>query len=80
MIKNSLYYVEEKKKLTESQVKNIKEKLIKFKNELIKKNKINDKIEKDLDDCNSIKDSRYLFNEEYIYNGINDIKYLFNEN
>ena len=80
MIKKSLYYVEEKKKLTESQVKNVKEKLIKFKNELIKKNKINDKIKKDLDDCNSIKDSRHLFNEEYIYNGINDIKYLFNEN
>ena len=56
------------------------------KNELIIKNRINNRIKKDLDDyngnskCKGIKDIRYLFNEEDIYNGINDIKYLFNEN
>ena len=38
------------KKLTESRVKNIKEKLIIFKNELIRKNKINNRDKKDLDD------------------------------
>ena len=47
------------KKLTESQVKNNKEKLI-------RKNRINNRIKKNLD--------------EYIYNGINDIKYLLSEN
>ena len=66
--------------------KNIKEELIKFKNELIRKNRINNRNEKDLDDYNGytkykgIKDIRYLFNEEDIYNSINNIKYLFNEN
>ena len=74
------------KQLTESHVKNIKEKLIKFKNELIKKNRLNNKIRKDFDDYNGetkykgIKDIRYLLNEEDIYNSINNIKYLFNEN
>ena len=74
------------KKLTESQVKNIKEKLIKFKYELIRKNKINNEIKKDLHDYNGntkykgIEDIKYLFNEEDIYNDINDIQYLFNEN
>ena len=61
------------KKVTESQVKNIKEKLIKFRYELIKKNKINN-IKKDLDDYNRIKDIRYLFNEEDIKSIIEDIK------
>ena len=37
LIKKGLYYVEEIKGLTESQVNNIKEKLIKLKNELIRK-------------------------------------------
>ena len=37
LIKKGLYYVEEMKKLTESQVKSIKEKLIKSQNELIRK-------------------------------------------
>ena len=32
LIKKGLYYVQEMKKLTESQVKNIKERLIKFQN------------------------------------------------
>ena len=72
------------KELTESQVNNIQEKLIKFKNELIRKNKINDRIKKDLNNYNSsavyngIKDIRYLLNEyedEY-----ENIRYLFNEN
>ena len=42
MIKKGLYYVEKNKELIESQVNNIKEKLIKFKNE------INNRIKKDL--------------------------------
>ena len=61
------------KNVTESQVKSIKEKLIKFKYEPIKKNKINN-IKKDLDDYNRIKDIRYLFNEEDIKSIIEDIK------
>ena len=70
------------KSLGSAEIKNIKQKLIIFKNELIRKNRI----KKYLDDYNGntkyigIKDIRYLFNEEDIYNGINDIKYLFNEN
>ena len=66
------------KELTESQVNSIKEKLIKFKNELVRRNKINNRIKKDLNNFKSIKDIRYLFNEyedEY-----EDIRYLFNEN
>ena len=84
--KKGHYYVEKIKSLGSAEIINIKGKLIKFKNELIKKNKINNKIKKDSDDYNGntkykgIKDIRYLFNEEDIYNGINDIKYLFNEN
>ena len=42
--------VEEMKELTESQVNNIKEKLIKFKNDLIMKNNMNNSIKKDFDD------------------------------
>ena len=52
--------------------------MIIFKNELIRKNTINNRIKKDLYDYNS--NIRYLFNEEDIYNGINDIRYLFKEN
>ena len=44
MIKKALYYVEEMKELTKSQVNNIKEKLNKFKNDLIIKNKMNNRI------------------------------------
>ena len=51
------------KERTESHVNNIKEKLIKLKNELIKKNKINNRIKRDLNNYNGIKDTRYLFNE-----------------
>ena len=69
LIKKGLYYVKEMKKLTESQVKNIKENITKFKNELIRKNRI--KKDKDIYNvwydggitCNGIKDIRYLFNE-----------------
>ena len=46
LIKKGLYYVEEMKNLTESQAKNIKEKLIKFQNELIRRNRI--KIDNDI--------------------------------
>ena len=56
-------------KLTESQAKNIKEKLIKFQNELKRKNRI--------------KKDRDIYNAWYYgsitYNGIKDIRYLFNE-
>ena len=61
MIKKGFSYVEKMKELTESQVKNIKEKLIKFKNELTRKNKTNKRIKKDLNNYNEIKDIR-LFN------------------
>ena len=69
------------KELTESQVNNIKEKLIKFKNDLIMKNKVNNRIKKDFDDYygnikyKGIKVIGCLFDEE----DINAIKYLFNE-
>ena len=58
------------KKLTESQVKNIKEKLIIFKNDIIIRNKLNNMIKNDLDDRNG----------NAKYKGIKDIRYLFNEN
>ena len=77
LIKKGFYFVEEMKKLTESQVNSIKEKLLKFKNELITKNKINNRIKKDLNNYNGIKDIGLLFNEyedEY-----EDIKCLLNE-
>ena len=72
------------KKLTELQVKNIKENLIKFQNELIRKNRI--KKDNEIYNTwyyvsftyNGIKDIRYLFNEKDIYNGFNDMKYLLN--
>ena len=61
MIEKGLYYVENMKELRESQVNNIKEKSIKFENELIRKN--NNRIKKDFSNYNGIKDVRYLFNE-----------------
>ena len=55
--------------LTESQVKSIKEKLIKFKDELIRKNRI--------------KKYKVIYNAWYYggitYNGIKDITYLLKE-
>ena len=62
LIKKGLYYVEEMKSSGSAEIKNIKEKLIIFKNELIRRNKV----KKDLDNYNGIKDIRYLFNEEDI--------------
>ena len=47
LTKNGLKYVEEMKDLTKLQVKTFKENLFKFKNDLIKKNKINNRIKKD---------------------------------
>ena len=49
--------------LSTSDIKNIKEKLIKFKNELLKINS-DSKIKKDLHECKGIKYIRYLFNED----------------
>ena len=84
MIKKCLYYVEKIKSLGSAEIRYIKEKLIIFKNELIRKNRLNNRNNKYLDDYNSnikyrgIKDIRYLFNKEvillreYIYNGIKD--------
>ena len=84
MIKKDLYYVEEIKTLTESQVKNIKEKLMTFLNELIRKNRV--KKDNDIYNAfyygsityNGIKDIRYLFNEDEDED-IKDIRYLFKE-
>ena len=78
LIKKGLYYVEEMKSLGSAEIKKIYEKLIIFKNKLIRKNRINNRIKNDLDDYNGIKDMRYLYNDQDIYNGINDIKHLFN--
>ena len=50
LIKKGLYYVEEMKSLGSAEIKNIEEKLITFKNEQIRNNKINNRIKKDLDD------------------------------
>ena len=72
MVKKGLYYVEKMKELTESLVNNIKEKLIKSKSELIRKNKINNRITKDRNNYNGIKNIRYLFNE-YEQNNIQRI-------
>ena len=69
LTKKGLYYVEKMKELTEPQVKVIKEKLIKFKNELIKKNRI----KKDNDIYNA------WYYGSITYNGIKDIRYLFDE-
>ena len=49
MVKNGLKYAEEMKELTNLQVKSFKENLIKFKNDLIMKNKINNRIKKGFD-------------------------------
>ena len=49
LIKNGLKNSEEIKELTNSQVKRFKENLIKLKNDLFMKNKINNRIKKDFD-------------------------------
>ena len=86
MIKKGLCYPEKMKELTEPQVKSIKEKLIKFKNELIRKNRI--KKDNDIYNAwyygsityNGIKDFRYLFHEDEDEDeDVKDIRYLLNE-
>ena len=85
LIKNGLKNSEEIKELTNSQVKRFKENLIKLKNDLFMKNKINNRIKKDFDGYygknkfKSVKDIRYLFNEEEDESAHEDIRYLFNE-
>ena len=78
LIKNGLKCAEEMKNLIYSQIKGFKEKLIKFSNDLIKKNKI----KKDSDDeyyekhkIKAVKDVKCL-SDDFVYE---DIRYLFNE-
>ena len=73
LIKKGFYFVEEINRITNS----IKEKLLKFKNELITKNKINNRIKKDLNNYNGIKDIGFLFNE--YEDEDEDITYLLKE-
>ena len=66
-------------------VKSFKQYLIKSKNDLIMKNKINNRIKKDFDGyygknkLKGVKDIRYLFNEGEDESAHEDIRYLFNE-
>ena len=69
LIKNGLKY-EEMKDLTYSQVKSFKEDLIKFNNDLIKKNKI----KKDFGEKHKIKPVKYL-SDDFVYE---DIRCLLN--
>ena len=62
-IKRGLYYVQKMNNLSTSDIKNIKEKLGKFKNELFSNNN-NNKIKKDPNESKGIKYIRYLFNED----------------
>ena len=66
-IKRGLYYVHKMNNLSTSDIKNIKEKLVKFKNELFSNNN-NNKIKKDPNESKDIKYIRYLFNEDKIKN------------
>ena len=68
-IKRGLYYIEKMNNLSTSDIKNIKEKLVKLKNELFNNNN-NKKIKKDLNKCKGIKYIWYLFNEGKIKNQI----------
>ena len=82
LVKNGLKYAEEMKELTN--LKSFKKNLIKFKNDLIMKNKINNRIKKDFhcyygkNKFKGVKDIRYLLNEEDESTN-EDIRYLFNE-
>ena len=84
LIKNGPKYPEEMKESINPQVKSFKENLIKFKNDLIMKNKINNRINNDFDGYygknkfKGVKDIQYLFNEED-ESAHEDIRYLFNE-
>ena len=62
-IKRGLYYVEKMSNLSTLDIKDSKEKLIKFKHELFKNNN-NNRIEKDLNECKGIKYMRYLLHED----------------
>ena len=62
LMKKGLYYVEEMKTLGPAEVKNIKVKLIIFKNELIRKNRINNSTKKILTIAMEIL-NKYLLNE-----------------
>ena len=83
LIKNGLKYAEEMKELTNLQVKSFKENLTKFKNDLIMKNKINNRIQKDFDGYygknkfKGVRDIRYIFNEED-ESAHDNIRHLFN--
>ena len=76
LIKSGLKYVEKMKDLTCSQIKNFREKLIRFNIDLIKK----DKVKKDLDQyyekhkMNTVKDVKYL-SDDFAHE---DIRHLFN--
>ena len=79
MIENGLKYAEAMKELTNSQVKSFKENLIKFKNGLLMKNKINNIIKKDFDGYHGknkfkgAKDIRYLFKKISLHMKISGI-------
>ena len=85
-IKNSLKYVEKRKKLTYLQIENVKNNLIKIRDDLVEKFKKNDRIkiaDRDYYECENngfygSKDIRNLFdqNDDDIYEGI---EYLFDE-
>ena len=60
-IKRGLYYIEKMNNLSTSDIKNIKEKLVKFKNELFNNNS---KIKEGPNECKGIKYIRYLFYED----------------
>ena len=85
LIKNGLKYVEEMKELTNLQVNSFKENLIKCKIDLIKKNKINNRVKKysnnhyERNKFKGVKDIRYLFNEKKDESAHEDIRYLFSE-
>ena len=71
------------KELTNPQGRSFKENLIKFKNDLIKKNNINNRVKKDsnsyyeINKFKGVKDIKYLFNEEEDESAHEDTKYLF---
>ena len=84
LIKFSLKYVEEMKQLIELQVKYFEESLIKFKNDLIEKNIIKNRIKKNFNNyygsnkLKGVKDIRYLLNEKEDESAHKNIRCLFN--
>ena len=77
-IKKYLKYIEEIKELTFLLIENVKNRLIKLRNDLVKKFKKNDRLKKADRDCYGYKDNN-LFdqNDDDIYEGI---EYLFDIN